>query len=110
MKIRTNNHYRPVLYWWELTDAERADLDYVEEQSKQDDFRGFRYKGQVYDLGEFVAIGKRSENGAPSARHSVDDDSPLLRWHGIQTESYFSAIVVRYSSDYEYVAVGLATS
>ena len=112
MQIKTNNQPRPVIYWYDLTDAERAELDYIDTDTAQDDFRGFRYKGAVYDLGEFSAICTRSQQARSqySFAHTAEDDSPLAAWHGIQTDSYFSGVVVRYSDDFDTVTVGRAYS
>ena len=48
LKLRGNGHNIPLIYFGELSDKERTDFDYTNE----DDFTGFRYKGQVYDLGD----------------------------------------------------------
>ena len=93
-----------------MTDKERSELDYLAAESAQDDGRFFRYKGAVYDLGEFVRIEKRS-NLCGGFTHTVDDGSPLLAWHGIQTDSYFSGVLVRYTDNtHEAVIVGRVTS
>lgn len=83
MEIITNNQQRDVLYWYDLTDAERAELDYIEEQEKQESFQGFRYKGNIYDLGEFVVIRSRTQQAKAqnSFAHTCENDSPLLGWH-----------------------------
>jgi hypothetical protein len=88
IEVKTNNH------WWDLSDKERAELDYIVDD-KQDWWQGFRYKSEVYDLGEFVNL---SAMGYPE---SLKKD-----WHGIQTESFFSGIVVRYTDDHGSVIVG----
>lgn len=108
MEIITNNQPRNVLYWYELTDAERGELDYIEEQEKQESFQGFRYKGCVYDLGEFVAILSRDQQAKAqnSFAHTCENDDPLLNWQGISSESYFSGVVVKYINNYESVIVG----
>lgn len=104
--IKTNNQARDVLYAWQLTDKERADFDYIEDINSPDCCTSFfRYKGQVYDLGEFVRLVERSKQ--VGFEHGCDADSPLLKWHGICTESYFSGILVRYADEYcEAVIVG----
>ena len=106
MKIRTNNQPRPILSAFELTADELKEFDYLE---SDDMLQAFRYRGSVYDLGEFVRITPRA-NWRGGFDHPADEGSPLLAWDGIQTESFFSAIVVRYSQDGESVVVGLATS
>lgn len=111
MKITTNHQPRPVLYWYDLTGAERAELDYLDDEDKQADARLFRYRGHVYDLGEFQAIRTRSQQ-ARSLHHwayTAEDDSPLTSWHGIQTDSAFSALVIHLAADGETVIVGNMT-
>lgn len=102
--IITNNQPRNVLRSHDLTEKERAEFDYLdEEQIEWASF--FRYNGQVYDLGEFVSLVERSRQ--VGFEHGCDEASPLLKWHGIATESYFSGLLVRYAdSDCESVIVG----
>lgn len=105
MTITTNNVPRALLSAFDLSQAELKEFDYIEDIEECGN-RFFRYRGQVYDTGEFVRIEKRSAltNGFC---HGVDDNSPLLDWHGIMTDSYFSGIVVRYTEDHEQIVVGL---
>jgi hypothetical protein len=111
MQIKTNNQPRPALYWYDLTDKERAELDYLDTETARDDFRGFRYKGAVYDLGEFSVIRTSTQQARSLSMyaHTAEDDSPLAEWHAIQTDSYFSGVVVKISRDGDDVTVGLAT-
>jgi hypothetical protein len=44
----------------------------------------FRYRGELYDLGEFM-----STRGMP-------EFSPLVKWDGYSSDSYFSGTLVRY--------------
>ena len=96
MKIKTNNQFRPVLYWQDLEANEQSSLfdsyDTVEESTF------FRYRGLVYDLGEFMSA---RGNGA----HELVNE-----WDGYHNDSYFSAVLVKYSDDGDAVKVGLALS
>lgn len=98
MKIVTNNQSRDILSWWELTPKEQKEFDYLDEG----DGSFFRYKGLVFDLGEFMRIDKST---APPGRWR-----PLRegweKWDGYASDSYFSGVLVRYSSDYDSVIVG----
>lgn len=92
MKIITNNVPRDLIYGFELTAAEREEMDYYsDEEIVGLDF--FRYKGQLYDLSEF-------------SRVSEYQDDPFSDWQGYQSNSYFSGIVVRYTDDIEQIIVG----
>lgn len=81
----TNGHTRPVLDAWDTTAEERARLDYVDwdaVERGEDSFSGVRYRGWLYDLSEFERV-----TGGLSA------------WDGVQTDSYFSAVALRFDRD-----------
>jgi hypothetical protein len=103
LTIRTNNHARPVLSRWELTPKESADFDYLAD----DEGSFFRYRGQVYDIGEFcrvIAPGTKS-------MHPTECASPdFAGWDGYLSDSFFSGMLVRYVDDCESVIVGVYTS
>ena len=84
MKIVTNNQPRDILTWYDLTPAERKEFDYL----LKNDESFFRYKNWVYDLGEAMRI----EN--------------IGQWQGYYSETAFSGVLVRYTSDCEQVIVG----
>lgn len=93
MQIITNSQPRDVVYAWQLTDKERKEFDYVDDIDNADCCATFfRYKGQVYDLGEFMNC-TQSVNG-------------FSDWHGIQSDTFFSGVLVKYTSDFESVIVG----
>lgn len=107
LTIKTNNVPRPILNAWDLTEKEKAEFDYIE--FGEDCFNQFfRYKGEVYDLGEFVRIEEYAKRSNPWTH--TTDDKDLLKWQGIQTDTYFSGIVIKYTDDYESVIVGTAIS
>ena len=89
-RIKTEHHqvisnYQPrdIIGWHDLTEEERAWLDYVKEP---DDWQGFRYRGSVYDLGEAMRC---------------DPDGELARagWQGYYCDSAWSGVVVAYPID-----------
>ncbi len=87
MKTKTNNQPRDILSWYDLTPAERKEFDYLEEGEGS----FFRYKGWVYYLGEFMRLDHTDIPGD---------------WHGCASDSYFSGVLVRCTSDCEQVIVG----
>ena len=88
LHVVTNWHKRPKIYWHELTKNEREQFDYIKEDELEW-FSGFRYRGSVYDLGEFEI--------APDIIKREGFD-------GWQTQSYFDGIAVMYfdREGYEY--------
>lgn len=88
VNVVTNWHPRPILSDFDLTAAERADLDYVDwdaVERGEDSWSGFRYRGSLYDLGQF----ERSTG-------TIASD-----WDGWQTQSAFDAVAVKYVSLYD---------
>jgi len=96
MKIKTNNHFRPVIYWQDLEASEQSELSGSYDTIEESSF--FRYRGHVYNLGEFLSA---RGNGA----HELVND-----WDGYHNDSFFSAVLVKYSDDGDAVKVGLALS
>jgi ribosomal protein L30E len=88
MKIRTNNKPRHVIYGFELSNKERQEFDYYTGE-ELDNATFFRYKGNIYDVGEFMRC----------------PDS-LAPWHGYSSDSYFSGVVVKIVDNGESVIVG----
>lgn len=81
MKIITNNQPRPLLSWWDLSDKEKAEFDWLETEEEQCSADFFRYKGQVYCLDEFSHI---------TSSHD------LSGWDGIYNNSFFSGVLIKY--------------
>lgn len=97
MSVTTNHVPRPVIEAYELSLKEREEFDYLDWEAAEKgnaSYQFFRYKGQVYDLGEFTTT------------WSLPVTSPFAGWDGYITDSFFSGIVVKFSNDYEYVVVG----
>jgi len=92
MKIVTNNVPRPVIDAYELTPKEREDFGYLDWEAidaGNDSASFFRYRGELYDMGDI-----------PLAPH----DLRALGWDGAASDSFFSGMVVRYFNrdGYEY--------
>lgn len=101
--VRTNNVPRDIIDACELTPREREPFDYLDWSAidaGEDSASFFRYRGEVYDLGEFMA--NLRETGGTTG------GPDLAGWDGYMADSYFSAIVVRFVGDGERVVVGLA--
>lgn len=97
MNIITNNVPRNIIEGYELTTDERADFDYYAwpdvnasypyplSEGEQATF--FRYKGRLYDLGEFMAPNLRPDGDARAG------------WDGYMCDTYFSGILVKLEGD-----------
>lgn len=88
MRIITNNRPRSIIYWHELSEKEKAEFDYMEE-NEANDSSFFRYKRWVFCLGEFM------RDGTPDG------------WHGVSAQSAFDAVLIKIV-DNETVVVGRA--
>jgi hypothetical protein len=94
--VITNNVPRDVVEAWELTPKEREEFDYLDWEAIEEgrDSASFvRYKGEVYDLGEFMLY--------------TGLELELRKWHGICADTFFSGMLIRYPDHYfEQVVVG----
>lgn len=104
MKIITNNVPRDVLYAHELTPDERKEFDYLDWdklEKGEDSASFFRYKGQLYDLGD--GFESTNQYGRP-----VSED--FVGWDAYQSDSFFSGILIKWAGDggdrYDYIIVG----
>ena len=78
--IKSNRHERPLYGLADLTPKDAEDFDYIEGEDRYSP-RLFNYRGSWYDYYEFQRTSER-----------LDADG----WDGIQTESYFSGVLVSY--------------
>lgn len=91
IKIITNHKPRPIVYGWQLTKNERAEFDYYTDEEIEDQMF-FRYKSQVYDVGEYMRTTKRLGFGS--------------FWHGYASDSFFSGTLIHFCEDNDYIVVG----
>lgn len=96
--IVTNGHHRDIIDGYELSDEEIAEFDYLDWtaiREGRDSASFFRYRGELYDLGEFTFTGELSFFS------EMRQD-----WDGYRADSFFSGMVVRYADDFEGIVVG----
>lgn len=89
LTIITNNVPRDLIADFELSADERSQFDYLNWEAierGEDSATFLRYRGELYDLGEF----ERWDNPASPTRQG---------WDGIRTDSYFSGLLVKYCED-----------
>lgn len=96
IEIRTNNVPRELTCFADLTVKEQEEFDYIK-GDEVFDYRLVRYKGQVYDVNEFEALGRSN------TAQLLED---MKGWDGYQSDSYFSGVVVKYAGDHESVVMG----
>jgi hypothetical protein len=85
--IKTNNVPRQLFNWYELSNKKRNEFSYVDkEDCSSNSF--FRYKGQLYYLGNFMRVGT------------------LDGWEGAEFFTMHSGVCVRFTEGYEKVVVG----
>ena len=98
MQVITNNQPRTLVYLSELSAKERAEFDYLNE----DNASGFfRYKGRVYDLGEFMRIDRTI---APHPQRPKWEN-----FDGYSSDSFFSGLLVKYCQGFDSVIVARFT-
>ena len=90
-EIITNNHTRDLLYWEQLTDAERKEFDWIDASQQQDD-QFFRYKGWVYSTADFMSLHNKF-----CTSQACRDAFP--GWDGYSNNTFFSGILVKYPID-----------
>lgn len=88
-RIISNRQPRDVLGWHDLAEKERAEFDYLDSDAARDCASFARYRGAVYDLGEFMR--------APA---------DLAPWDGYATDTYFSATLARFVDGGDAVVMG----
>ena len=88
MKIVTNNRRRLLIDFNQLTEKEQKEFDYCNEQGSF-----FRYRGNVYYIGNFTIIQRGSKD--------------LTGWDGSSSDTAFSATLVKIcKDDNDYIIAG----
>lgn len=85
MDIVTNNIPRNLIDAYQLSDKAREEFDYLDWEkidNGEDSATFFRYKGRLYELGEFVITPKS-----------------LKPWDGMAGDSFFSGVLIRLVDD-----------
>lgn len=85
--IRTNNIPRPILSYYDLSKFEQDQVIDEMGAGECENFSGFKFKGQVYNLEDFVKVA-------------------VENWSGVFQCSAFHGVLVRLSNDANTVVVG----
>lgn len=99
MKICTNNAPRETVCYRDLPAKDQEWFDYLTEDEKRE-YRLFRYRGEYYDYYEFDYV---------NPEYTAYRELYALGWHGVQSQSFFDAVVIKYCADDETIIVGHAT-
>lgn len=106
MTITANNIPRDIIHAWSLTSEERKEFDYLDWdaiENGEDSASFFRYRGELYDIGEFSRVIPPGSNRL----HPMECDSPeFVGWMGYASDSHFSGLLVKYVNDGERVVIG----
>lgn len=97
IRIITNNQYRLLLSYWELTDAQRAQVDNeysTLNQSIREEELYFVYKTRVHCLCDYMDV---------RGRMAVDI---FPGWDGYTNDTFFSGILIKFNADLDAVKVG----
>lgn len=88
--IKTNRQWRDLIYRADVPVKVLADqFEYLSEDEYSDGF--FCYRGRWYHISEFMRI---------------ENNPDLAAWHGYASDSYFSGVLIKLSSDGERVTCG----
>ena len=84
-RITCNNTARLTVNWWDLSNKEKKEFDYI--KNPEDGCGPFvRYRGWVYDLRDTARV----ETGRLPA------DTPLRGWHCYVSDYFFSTVLFKY--------------
>jgi hypothetical protein len=99
--IKTDNKWRNLLYGYELPKKQRKQFDYIKSDEEFETRNFAKYRGNYYDVGEFQLL---PTIGDSSGKHVV---YPVFRgWDGYMSDTYFSGVVIKLSSDGEQYKIG----
>ncbi len=91
MEIITNNTPRELVCFLDIPAAKQDDFDYLDTDEHCSP-RFVKYKGEYYDTFEFTRVGGTS--------------NPLKGWDGVQSDTFFSGVLIKWRDEYEAVIVG----
>lgn len=90
-KIITNNVPRDIINWYDLTEKEKKEFDWIH-KGTEDEYNFVRFNGNCYATNEFMQIDNNNWD--------------LKGWHDYIPDTYFSGVLIKYVNDYEQVVMG----
>ena len=103
MEIKTDHKYRPLKALCELPENVAKGFDYVKEEYCT--LRFVKYKGVWYDTHDTQRI--TTGPYLMGWEMPVSKDHILADWDAILSDTFFSAMVYKFSEDWESVVVGV---
>lgn len=103
MEIKTDHKYRPLKALFELPKKVAKDFDYVDEEDVS--LRFVKYKDGWYDTADTQRI--TTSPNRMMFDWPVEKDHILAKWDAILSDTFFSAMVYKFSEDWESVIVGV---
>ena len=88
LTIKTNNQYREILTGYDVPSKFHDDFDYMDDITEG---TFFKYKGDYYDLGDFMTL-----------QFAINDS----QWQAAKSFTMFSGIVIQINDSNDAVKVG----
>ena len=101
MEIKTDHKYRPMKCLRELSKKVAKDFKYVDDEFH---IRFVKYQGKWYDTADTQLI--TTEPYRMGWDMPVAKDHILAKWDAVLWDTFFSAMVYKFSEDWESVIVG----
>jgi hypothetical protein len=94
--IKTDGKWKKLLYGYELPKKQRKEFKYLTDE--EFDVRNFaKYHKNYYDINEFMRIPKIQS----------EDAEAFGRWDGYTSDTAFSGVLIKLSSDGERYKIGM---
>lgn len=91
LQIISNNQPRQIILGFELPKSKRKDFDYIKSDEDFNNNQFVQYRGDYYNLDEFMRI---------------ENNSELKNWDGYSSDTYFSGTLIKLCEDGDFVIMG----
>ena len=90
-RIYTNWHRRDLLYFWELSEAHRAEARETYDYTDPEELQYIVYRGVLYSLDDFM--------NAHNTFYCPNLPAWMRSWDGYLTDSFFSGVLLKHDDD-----------
>ena len=94
--IKTDNKWRNLIYGYELPVKWRKEFDWIKNDEEYENTNFAKYRGWVYNIDEFMSIPRGVGAGFPE----------FHAWDGYMSDTAFSGVLIKLSSDGEQYKIG----